>query len=185
MADVDVTQMLRAFSGGDAEAAARVLPHVYDELHRIALARLRSERDDATLAPLDLVHEAYLRLVRVTEVTWQDRAHFFALASGTMRRILVDRARRRGAAKRGEGARPDTLHEDAIAGAASHADELLALDAALDALALRSPRQARVVECRYFAGLTFEETAEALGVSVRTAKEDWRLAKAWLYLAMR
>lgn len=185
MADEDVTQMLRAFSGGDAEAAARVLPHVYDELHRIALARLRSERDAATLAPLDLVHEAYLRLVRVTEVTWNDRAHFFALASGVMRRILVDRARRRSAAKRGDGARPATLHEDALAGAVARADDLLALDTALDALAERSPRQARVVECRYFAGLTFEETAEALGVSVRTAKEDWRLARAWLYVAMQ
>ena len=188
MADIDVTQMLRAFSGGDAEAAARVLPHVYDELYAIALARLRSERDAATLAPLDLVHEAYLRLVRVTEVTWNDRAHFFALASGVMRRILVDRARRRSAAKRGDGARPATLHDDLVSkttGTAARADDLLALDTALDALAERSPRQARVVECRYFAGLTFEETAEALGVSVRTAKEDWRLARAWLYVAMQ
>lgn len=184
MADADVTQMLRAFSGGDAEAATRVLPLVYDELYRIALGRLRAEHDAATLSPLDLVHEAYLRLVRVTEVTWQDRAHFFALASGVMRRILVERARRRHADKRGGGLRAVTLDEEAVA-LPEASNALLALDAALDALALRAPRQARVVECRYFGGLTFEETAAALGVSLRTAKEDWRLARAWLFVAMQ
>lgn len=187
MPDADVTRLLLSFSAGDADAAERVLPHVYDELCRIAHARLRSEHDAATLAPSDLVHEAYLRLVRVQDVTWQNRAHFFALASSMMRRVLVDRARQRHAGKRGGGARALTFDPElgAAATSLSAADDLLALDAALDALAQRAPRQARVVECRYFAGLSFEETAEVLGVSLRTAKEDWRLARAWLYLAMQ
>lgn len=186
MSDADVTRLLLSFSAGDAGAAERVLPVVYDELCRIAGARLRTEHDAATLAPSDLVHEAFLRLVRVQDVTWQNRAHFFALASQTMRRVLVDRARQRFAGKRGGGARAVTL-DDRFGSAVtvSAADDLLALDAALDALAQRAPRQARVVECRYFAGLSFEETAEVLGVSLRTAKEDWRLARAWLYLAMQ
>ena len=189
MPDVNVTQMLQAFSSGDAEAAGRVLPHIYHELWRIAQARLGGERDAATLTPGDLVHEAYLRLVEVTGVEWQNRAHFYALAATVMRRLLVERARARRAGKRGGGLRPlpfgEGTGEVAVPGALDRTDDLLALDECLDALAQRSARQARVVECRYFGGLTFEETADALGVSVRTAKQDWRLARAWILVAMR
>ena len=179
----EVTHLLQRLSAGEAEVGERVLPLVYAELRQIAQARLRAERDGHTLTPTDLVHEAFLRLTEGTQVSWQGRAHFYAVAAGIMRRLLVDWARARRAEKRGGGAPHVSL--DATGGPPApgrpdRAEALLALDEALDALARRSERQARVVECRYFVGLTIEETAEALGVSPTTVRTDWRLARAWL-----
>ena len=194
--DRDVTRLLVDLSAGHPEAADRLLPLVYAELLRLARERLRHERDGHTLATVDLVHEAYLRLVDGATVGWQDRAHFFAVASSVMRRLLVDWARARRTAKRGGG--QSALSLDAGPGgsdvgavlldhvAAPVRDEtLLELDEALTRLAARSERQARVVECRYFGGLTIEETGEALGVSASTVKDDWRLARAWLVREMQ
>jgi RNA polymerase sigma factor (TIGR02999 family) len=185
--DADVTRLLLDLSGGDREAMDRLLPAIYGELRRIAQERLYREREGHTLSTTDLVHEAYLRLVDVTRVQWRDRAHFYAAAAGVMRRLLVDWARARHAAKRGGAA--DAVSLDALAGegpaAPARPEELLALDEALDHLRARSERQARVVECRYFAGLSIEETAEALGISPTTVKDDWRIARAWLYRALR
>jgi RNA polymerase sigma factor (TIGR02999 family) len=185
--DADVTRLLLDLSGGSREAMDRLLPAIYGELRRIAQERLRRERDDHTLSTTDLVHEAYLRLVDVTRVQWRDRAHFYAAAAGVMRRLLVDWARAKHAEKRGGDARAISL--DGMAGegpaAPTRPEELLALDEALDRLRARSERQARVVECRYFAGLSIEETAEALGVSATTVKDDWRIARAWLYRELR
>jgi RNA polymerase sigma factor (TIGR02999 family) len=189
--DPDVTRLLVDLSAGDRAAADLLYPRVYGELLRLARERLRHERDGHTLATVDLVHEAYLRLVDGAAVGWQDRAHFFAVASSVMRRLLVDWARARRAAKRGGDRQPLSL--DAAPSGASDGvlldsvaapvrdDTLIELDEALTRLAARSDRQARVVECRYFGGLTIEETAEALGVSPSTVKDDWRLARAWLY----
>ncbi len=183
----DVTQWLHRLAAGDGAAADRLLPLVYAELRRIASERLRRERDGHTLAPTDLVHEAFLRLADATQVGWADRAHFFAVAAGVMRRLLVDWARARRAEKRGGGAPHVSLDATGAApavGAVDRAEALLALDEALADLARRSERQARVVECRYFAGLTIEETAEALGVSPTTVRVDWRLARAWLRVVL-
>lgn len=184
--DDSVTHLLIGVSAGDRAAADRLLPLVYGELQRLAHARLRHERDGHTLATVDLVHEAYLRLVDVTHVDWRDRAHFFAVAARVMRRLLVDWARARAAGKRGGGQAAlslDALAPDGVA-APPRPEELVALDEALSRLALRNARQARVVECRYFAGLSVEETAEVLDVSATTVKDDWRLARAWLYRDM-
>ena len=184
--DSDVTRLLHDLSGGDAEARDALLGAIYGELRRIAHGALGGERAAHTLTTTELVHEAYLRLVDVTRVSWQDRAHFFAVAARVMRRVLVDWARARRAGKRGGGEVPLSL--DDVAGGvadAGRADELVALDEALDRLAARSERQARVVECRYFAGLTIEETAEALGVSPTTVKQDWVLARTWLFRELR
>ena len=183
----DVTQWLHRLAAGDGAAADRLLPLVYAELRRIATERLRRERGDHTLAPTDLVHEAFLRLADATQVGWADRAHFFAVAAGVMRRLLVDWARARRADKRGGGAPHVSLDATGAAsavGGVDRAEALLALDEALADLARRSERQARVVECRYFAGLTIEETAEALGVSPTTVRVDWRLARAWLRVVL-
>ena len=184
--DDQVTRLLIDLSAGDRAAAERLLPLVYAELQRLAHARLRHERDGHTLATVDLVHEAYLRLVDVTRVDWRDRSHFFAVAASVMRRLLVDWARGRAAGKRGGGQAAlslDALPGDGVA-SPPRPESLVALDEALSRLALRSDRQARVVECRYFAGLSIEETATALGVSPTTVKDDWRLARAWLYRDM-
>ncbi len=159
------------------------MPLVYAELRRIASHYIARERDGHTLAPTDLVHEAYFRLVDADSVSWQGRAHFYAVAAGVMRRLLVAWARARRAGKRGGGAARVSLDATGVAervGQTDRAEALLALDEALARLALRSERQARVVECRTFAGLTIEETAEALGVSPTTVRVDWRLARAWL-----
>ena len=158
----------------------RLVPMVYEELRSMAHRQLVGDRESATLQTTALVHEAYLKLVGDAGVTGRGRAYFYAAAARAMRQVLVDRARRRHAAKRGGGARPVTLDERATA-ADAYAVELLDLDRALEKLAKRAPRQARVVECRYFGGLSFEETAAAIGVSVRTAKYDWDMARAWLY----
>ena len=163
--------------GGDRKALDRLLPLVYGELRRLAASYLKQERPDHTLQPTALVHEAYLRLTRQRDVVWQNRAHFFGIAAQMMRRILVDHARKRQAAKRDAAAfRIVTDVDDA----ADRAPELLALDAALSSLETLDPQQAKVVELRFFAGLTVEETAEVAGISEATVKRDWRTAKAWL-----
>lgn len=175
----DVTQLLVAYNDGDRAALDRLLPLLYDELRSLARRHLRRERDDHTLSTTGLVHEAFLRLVDQRQVG-HNRAHFFALAARVMRRVLVDYARRAGAARRGAGERPASFDEHAHVPEAVP-ENLFALAEALDRLEKLSERQARVVECRYFAGLSVEETAEALGLSVATVKRDWALARAWLY----
>lgn len=177
----DVTQVLLDWSRGDRTALDRLMPLVYAELRALAHRSLRHERTGHTLQGTALVHEAYLKLVDQRQVRWQDRAHFFAVAAQIMRRILVDHARRHGAAKRGSGKPVLPLGEaDATAVAAPLLD-WLALDRALDRLAALDERQARIVELRSFGGLTIEETAEVLQVSQATVKNEWSLARAWLY----
>jgi RNA polymerase sigma factor (TIGR02999 family) len=176
----DVTRILLAWGEGDAGAAERLFPLVYDELRQIAGRYMRRERAGHTLQPTALVNEAYLRLVDQTRVRWQNRAQFFGVAATMMRRILVNHARERAAHKRGGGARRQPLSEIDLS-APEHAAELLALDEALDRLAARDERKARVVELRYFGGLENEEAAEVLGVSEKTVRDDWKLARSWLY----
>ena len=174
----DLTELLLVAQSGSAAALEQLLPLVYDELKRLAARQLRSERSDHTLQTTGLVHEAYLKLIDQRRTTWQNRAHFFGIASQAMRRILVDHARRRGARKR-SGGHPVTLDDD-LAATGPESDDVLAVDAALERLAELDPRQARLVELRYFAGLTIEETAEALAISPATVKREWLSAKAWL-----
>lgn len=174
----NATQILTRLSGGDRAAAASLMPLVYDELRRVAGAMLRSERSGHTLQPTALVHEVYLKLVDQTEARWNDRAHFCAVAAQAMRRVLIDHARTRKAAKRSGGERI-TLDGLPEADPAVTVD-LVDLDAALESLAALSPRQAEVVTLRYFGGLTVEEAAHVLDVSPRTVKGDWRVARAWL-----
>ena len=184
------TEAAAGTMAGDAPTGAteapleRLLPLVYDELRAIAHRQLRGERADHTLGTTGLVHEAYLRLVDQRRVDWHDRARFFALASRVMRRVLVDYARRRGAKKRHTPMPPATL-DDSIAAADDQAELLVAIDEALSRLAELDPRQARVVEMRFFAGLTEDETAELLGVSARTVRNDWVKAKGWLFRELR
>lgn len=184
----DVTRLLLDAGAGADGARDRLLGAIYHELRTLAQARLRHERDDHTLSTTALVHEAYLRLVDVTQVEWVDRSHFYAVAAQAMRRILVDWARTRARVKRGGGDVPlslDALGDDGFeAPAEERAEAILALDEALDRLAEIDPRKARVVECRYVAGLTIEETAEALDISPTTVKADWTLARAWLHRAL-
>lgn len=179
-----VTELLHQAGAGDPTAAAAVFPLVYDELRQLAHRQLRRESSGHSLNTTALVHEAYLKLVDQTRAQIRDRAHFFAVAATAMRRILVDHARRHGAAKRGAGARRVPL--EMVDGLApdERADLLVALDTALVRLAALDERQARVVECRFFGGLTEEETAEALGTSTRTVKRDWAKARSWLYQAL-
>lgn len=176
----EVTDLLIDWSRGDAEALRRLMPLVFDELRRLAQAHLRRERDEHTLQPTALVNEVYMRLVDQRRVEWDNRSQFFAFASTLMRRILVDYAKARGAAKRGAGARRVTLGEWIEAPAELDVD-LLALDHALDELAELDRRQARIVEMRFFAGLSHEEIAEVLGTSRTTVKRGWRSARLWLY----
>jgi len=173
----DITALLKDWSGGDREALERLMPVVYGELRRLAASYLRSERPGHTLQPTALVHEAYLRLAGQRSVAWANRGHFFGIASRIMRRILVDHARRRRALKRDAAALRLTT---AGAGSADRAPELIALDSALTSLEKLDPEQARVVELRFFGGLTVEETAEATGSSTATVKREWRTARAWL-----
>jgi RNA polymerase sigma factor (TIGR02999 family) len=175
----DTTQLLRAWAGGDAEALKQLTPRVYRELRGVARRLLRNERAGASLQSADLVNEAYLRLVDINQVDWRHRVHFFAVASTLMRRVLTDRARRRSAAKR--GARPAAVDLDATVDLSSaRARELIALDDALNVLAEVDPRRAQVVELRFFGGLSVEETAEVVKVSVETVMRDWKIARAWL-----
>ena len=175
----EITAILRAHAAGDTAAIDRLLPRVYEELRRIARARLRRERTDHTFTPTDLVHEAFLKLVPLDRVNWQDRAHFFAIASRAMRNVLVDHAMRRATAKRGGGQEALTLDDDATS--EKSLDDLIALSDALERLERLDARQARVVECRFFGGLSLDETAEALSISPATVSRDWTFARAWLH----
>ena len=174
-----VTNLLVAWGQGDEAAFARLIPVVHAELRRIARRHMGHERDGHTLQPTALVNEAYLKLIDIHHVQWQDRAHFFAMASRVMRRILVDAARARGYQKRGAGAHQVTLDEGRV-GAKEPPADVVALDEALTALAAFDERKSQVVEMRYFGGLSIEEVAEALGMSPRTVKRDWTMAKLWL-----
>jgi RNA polymerase sigma factor (TIGR02999 family) len=175
-----VTHLLERIREGDQEALDRLLPLVYDELRSLARTHLSRERVGHTLGPTALVHEAYLRLERQEAVRPETRAHFFAIASHTMRRILVEYARARKRVKRGSGAEHLSLDEARSALSDEEADEVLALNDALDGLARMNERGSRIVEMRYFGGLSVEETAEALGLSVRTVHRTWVSARAWL-----
>lgn len=178
----DITQYLRAWEQGDDQALESLLPMVYADLRAIAARHLGSERSGHTLQPTALANEAYLRLRGLHHVPWHDRTHFFAIASRMMRRVLVDHARARGAVKRGSDAPRVELIEglnDSLQPAMDSL-ELIDLDRALDELAGAEPRLARLVEVRFFGGLTIDEAAEVLGCSARTAKRDWAFARAWL-----
>jgi RNA polymerase sigma factor (TIGR02999 family) len=179
----EVSRLLTAIEGGDPQAASQLLPLVYDELRNLAAARLAHEVPSHTLQPTALVHEAYLRLTGGDGHAWNGRGHFFAAAAEAMRRILVEAARRKATRKRGGGrARVDL---DAVSAAApADADDLLALDDALDRLAAADPAAAKLVHLRYFAGLTLPDAAEALGISPRSADRLWAYARAWLLRAM-
>ena len=185
----DITRLLLAWRSGDEDALNLLFPRVYDELRQIAHRHLSGERAGHTLNTTALVNEAYLKLVDQTRAQWNDRAHFFAVAARVMRRILVDYARRHQTQKRGGQMAPVTLDDEAAANATALASEraemLIALDEALTQLAEVDARLSRVVECRFFGGLTEEETAAALGVTARTVRRDWIKAKGWLHQALR
>jgi len=176
----DVTQLLINWGKGDKQALDQLMPLVYKELHLIASRYLRRERQGHTLQTTALINEAYLRVVNQNSVNWQNRAQFFGVAAQMMRRILVDHARSHLYAKRGGGAEKLTLDE-AIATPQERDFELVALDDALITLAAIDPQQSRIIELRFFGGLTIEETADVLGISPATVKRDWNIAKAWLY----
>ncbi len=175
----EITRLLVEIRQGNRAAESKLMPLVYQELRKLARRYMRLERRDHTLQATALVHEAYVRLVDQREVSWQNRAHFLAVAAQIMRRILVDHARAHQAAKRGGTERRISL--DTMVFTEEKATDILVLDEALTRLSERDRRQCRIVELRFFGGLTEEEAAEALGISVRTAKRDWRIAKAWLY----
>jgi RNA polymerase sigma factor (TIGR02999 family) len=179
----DVTGLLAEWSNGDREAYDKLVPLVYEELHRLAHRYMSRESAGRTMQTTELVNEAYLRLVGQRRVRWQNRAHFFAISAEVMRRILVDHARRRRYQKRGGGAHKISLHETAAV-SPQPARDLVALDEALKELSEFDPRKARVVELRFFGGLSVEETAEVLGVSPNTVVRDWSTARAWLYKAV-
>ena len=180
----EITRILRAWSGGDREAVDDLMPLVYDELHKVAAQYLRKQRSDHTLQPTALVNEAYLKLIDISSVSWQDRAHFFAVASQTMRHVLVDHARGRNREKRGGGAQKVSLdeavsfREQSGSGRSSRSDESMRELAAID------EKQSKIVELRFFGGLTVEETAVVLRISPATVKREWRIAKAWLHNRM-
>ncbi len=180
----DVTGLLRAWTGGDSDAQEKLAPILWKELRQNARAYMRQERAGHTLQATALVNEAFIRLVDLRRMEWRDRSHFFAMASQMMRRILVDHARSRRYRKRGGGEKAFSLNDSAIAVAADRASELIALDDALQALEKHDARKARVIEMRFFAGLSVEETATALNVSTQTVLRDWSLAKAWLMREM-
>ena len=179
----DITGLLVAWSNGEQSVASPLMDAVYSELRRLARGYLRRERADHSLPPTALVHEAYLKLVDQRCVRWQSRTQFFAIAAHLMRRILVDHARARGAAKRGAGAK--VALDDVDAETSPPNVDMLDLDAALEALALVDSRQSRLVELRFFGGLTVNETAVVLGVAPITVKRDWALARAWLFRELR
>jgi RNA polymerase sigma factor (TIGR02999 family) len=175
----DVTQLLLDWSSGDRAALDQLMPLVYDELHRLADLYMRRERPDHTLQPTALVHEAYLRLIDQTRVQWQNRAHFVGVAARLMRRILAQHAQRYQAVKRGAAGRKVPLDEATVL-TEEQAAEVIAADDALTSLAAIDPQQSRIVELRFFGGLTIEEAAEVMGISPATVKREWRVAKAWL-----
>jgi RNA polymerase sigma factor (TIGR02999 family) len=176
----EVTDILLELKRGNKEAEGRLIPLVYKELRRIAASHMRRESPDHSLQPTALVHEAYLRLIDIKEIDWQSRSHFFAVSATLMRRILVDHARASHARKRGSGWDAVSLDE-ALLPSPQRALEILALDDALDKLAALDERQSKIVELRFFAGMSEEEAGQALGISARTVKRDWRIAKAWLF----
>ncbi len=179
----EISQILEGWANRDAATRDQLVALIYGELHRLAHHYMRGERQGHTLQTTALVHEAYLRLVDVDRIQWRDRAHFFAMAATTMRRILVDHARGQARDKRGGGVVITQLEADV---AAPEADvDVVALDAALERLSAIDAQQAKVVEFRYFAGMTIDETAAALEVSSGTVKRDWTVAKAWLYRELR
>ena len=178
-----VTQLLLQWRGGDDSALDRLIPLVYRQLRTLARQCLRGEREGHTLDTTGLVNEAYLRLVQSSRVQWQDRAHFFAVAAQLMRRVLVDEARKRMMQKRG-GTMTRVPLDDEIAATAEPSVDLLAVDAALDRLSQFAPRKGRVVEMRFFGGLTIDETAVVLGISTDIVKREWRTAKLWLLRAL-
>ena len=179
----DVTVMLQRLEQGDPQAADKLLPLVYDELRKLASAKMARESSDQTLQPTALVHEAWLRLGGDQQPSWQNRAHFFASAAEAMRRILIERARRRRAQRHGGGLQRVDVNDSALGIAAPEAadDELLAVHETLERLAQHDARKAELVQLRYFAGLTIEQAAEVLGIAVPTAKRDWTYARAWLF----
>jgi RNA polymerase sigma factor (TIGR02999 family) len=176
----EVTQLLQQWSLGRQDALDRLLPVIYGELRHLAASYLRRERSDHTLQATALVHEAFIKLVDQRDVRWQNRAHFFGIAAQMMRRILVDHARAHSASKRGSGERPLSLDE-ALVTAPSTDINLIALDESLTRLAAMDTQQSRIVELRFFGGLTIDETAEVLHISPATVGREWTLAKAWLY----
>ena len=180
LAPGDVTQLLADLQDGRPDAAPQLIPLIYDELRRLARRQMRHERPDHTLQATALVHEAYLRLVNDSQRTWQNRTHFIAVAAQVMRRILVDHARARRTSKRG-GAPQRVPLEEALLFSEEQSDELVVLDEALERLARFDERQSRVVDLRFFGGLTVDETAEVLGVSSKTVERDWNVARAWLH----
>lgn len=175
----EITVLLEKLRDGDRAAESTLLSLVYGELRRIASRRMRSERSGHTLQTTALVNEAYVRLLRNAEIDWRSRAHFYAVAARTMRRVLVDYARAQAAGKRGGGAMTIPFDEG-LAVSVEHCGQITELDDALKTLSLQEERVGNVIELRFFAGLSFEETAEALGISVRTAKRDWEFGRAWL-----
>ncbi len=179
----EVTRILGRISAGEPEAAEQLFPLIYQELRRVAGRQLRNERRDHTLQPTALVNEVWLRLVGSSKPAYENRSHFLRVASAAMRRILIDHARRRNAAKRQAGERrvPLSAAENSVTGAIEQEEYILALHEALERLAEFDPRQAQIVELRFFGGMTIPETAEALGVSHATVERDWRVAKAWLH----
>jgi RNA polymerase sigma factor (TIGR02999 family) len=174
-----ISELLADWANRDPAAREQLVPIVYEELRRLAHHYMRGERAGHTLQTTALVNEVYLRLTRIDAVRWRDRVHFFAMAATLMRRVLVDYARQRGREKRGAGVTVISLNENAVA--PQPAVDLVALDDALERLAAVDPQQGRVIELRFFAGLSVEETAEALGISPATVKRDWATAKLWLY----
>lgn len=179
----DVTRLLRVWSEGDEQAFEQLVPLVYDELHRMALRYLAGERSNVSLQPTALVNEVCVRLLGWDQARWQNRGHFFGVSAQMMRRVLVDIARRRRAERRGGGAIRVPLDSVDLAAGERDAD-MIAVDEALAELAARDPRKARVVELRFFGGLSMEDAAQALGISVRTAHADWAFTRAWLYRAL-
>ena len=186
MVDAEVTRLLQQWSGGDRKALDRLIPHIYDELHRIAKRQFRRERPDNTLQPTALVNELYIRLIKQSGFEYQNRSHFFGIAARIMRQVLVDFARERKADKRGGGkytldlsAIPDMPDETATT------PDLLAIDQALDRLASFDSQQLRIVEMKFFCGLSIEEISEAIEVSPATVKREWALARAWLFLELK
>lgn len=180
----NITELLQHWSNGKSDVLEKLMPLVYDELHRQAARFLNKERGNHTLQATALIHEAYLKLIGQREVEWQNRAHFFALASTAMRRILVDYARERHREKRG-GSAENLAIDDAMQISASEKNiDLIVLDEALNHLAKMNERQARVVELRYFSGLNNDETAEVLSISNATVRNDWNIAKAWLKIQL-
>lgn len=177
----DLTQLLRAWSAGDDSAFAHLVPLVYDELHRMALRYVAGERSNLTLQPTALVNEVCLRLLGWDQARWQNRRHFFGVSAGMMRRVLVDIARRRQAERRGGSYAVRVSLDDVDMPSVQADGDLVAVDEALERLATEHPRKASVVELRFFGGLSIEETAQALDVSVRTVHNDWLFARAWLY----